>query len=139
METKTIFFILDSFNLYNFKKLYGNHEYITCYSYIDTEQAIENKITNILTYDIGHLSFDLETLGYKIFIGYNGKYKHFTVGMTTANGKELRFDHNLRRLLLGGALDNDLGIIRDRNYYMGYDTTKSTHELCEEEKEKQYV
>ena len=76
----------------------------------------------------------METLGYKIFIGYNGKYKHFTVGMTTANGKELRFGHNLRRLLLGGALDNDLGIIRDRNYYMGYDTTKSTHELCEEEK-----
>ena len=70
METKTVFFILDSFNLYDFKKLYGNHEYITCYSYIDTEQAIENKITNILTYDIGHLSFDLETLGYKIFIGY---------------------------------------------------------------------
>jgi hypothetical protein len=59
--------------------------------------------------------------------------------MSTANGKELRFAHNLRRLLIGGALDNDLGIIRDRNYYMGYDTTKSTHELCEEEKEKQYV
>ena len=125
METKTIFFVLDSFNFYDFKKLYGNHEYITCYSYIDTEQAIENKITNILTYDIGHLSFDLETLGYKIFIGYNGKYKHFTVGMSTANGKELRFAHNLRRLLIGGALDNDLGIIRDRNYYMGYDTTES--------------
>ena len=67
---KTIFFILDSFNLYDFKKLYGNHKYISCYSYIDTEQAIENKITDIVTYDIGHLSFDLETLGYKIFIGY---------------------------------------------------------------------
>ena len=137
--SKTIFFILDSFELYDFKKLYHNLEYVCCYSYIDTEQAIENKITDIITYDIGHLSFDLETLGYKIFIGYNGKYKHFTVGMSTANGKELRFGHNLRRLLLGGALDNDLGIIRDRNYYMGYDTTKSTHELCEEEKEKQYV
>ena len=134
METKTIFFVLDSFNLYDFKKLYGNHEYITCYSYIDTEQAIENKITNILTYDIGHLSFDLETLGYKIFIGYNGKYKHFTVGMATANGKELRFGHNLRRLLIGGALDNDLGIERNKFYY---DNSKSTHELCETEKEKQ--
>ena len=129
-ETKTIFFILDSFELYDFEKLY-NSEYICCYSYIDTEQAIENKIINIITYDIGHLSFDLETLGYKIFIGYNGKYKHFTVGMSTANSKELRFGHNLRRLLLGGALDNDLGIIRDRNYYINYDTTKSTHELCE--------
>ena len=134
---KTIFFILDSFNLYDFKKLYGNHKYISCYSYIDTEQAIENKITDIVTYDIGHLSFDLETLGYEIFIGYNGKYKNFTVGMSTANGKELRFGHNLRRLLICGALDNDLGIKRNGCFRFCYDTSISTHELCEEEKNYQ--
>ena len=128
--SKTIFFILDSFELYDYKKLYGKLEHIFCYSYLDTEEAINNKIDNIVTYDIGHLSFDLETLGYKIFIGYNGKYKHFTVGMSTANGKELRFAHNLRRLLIGGALDNDLGIERNKFYY---DNSKSTSDLCQEE------
>ena len=132
--SKTIFFILDSFKLYNYKKLYGKIEHIFCYSYFDTEEAINNKIDNIVTYDIGHLSFDLETLGYKIFIGYNGKYKHFTVGMSTANGKELRFGHNLRRLLIGGALDNDLGIERKKFYY---DMNKSIPELLADELFKQ--
>ena len=132
--SKTIFFILDSFNLYDFKKLYNNLEYICCYSYFDTEEAIDNKIDNIVTYDIGHLSFDLETLGYKIFIGYNGKYVNFTVGMSTANGKELRFGHNLRRLLIGGALDNDLGIKRNKFYY---NMNKSTAELLAEQLTKE--
>ena len=131
---KTIFFILDSFELYDFKKLYNNLEYICCYSYFDTEEAINNKIINIVTYDIGHLSFDLENLGYKIFIGYNGKYKNFTVGMSTANGKELRFAHNLRRLLIGGALDNDLGIERNKFYY---DMNKSTAELLADQLTKE--
>ena len=132
--SKTIFFILDSFNLYDFKKLYNNLEYICCYSYFDTEEAINNNIPNIITYDIGHLSFDLEDLGYKIFIGYNGKYVHFTVGMSTTNGKELRHGHNLRRLLIGGALDNDLGIEKNKFWY---DTTISTSELCKEEYNRQ--
>jgi len=127
---KTIFFILDSFSLYYyFDKLYNNLECVCCYSYFDTEEAINNKIDNIVTYDIGHLSFDLEDLGYKIFIGYNGKYKHFTVGMSTANGKELRKGHNLIRLLLGGALDNDLGICRPK---FCYDNSKSTRELMDD-------
>ena len=132
--SKTIFFILDSFKLYDYKKLYGKLEHIFCYSYLDTEEAINNKIDNIVTYDIGHLSFDLETLGYKIFIGYNGKYVNFTVGMPTANGKELRFGHNLRRLLIAGALDNDLGIERKKFYY---DMNKSTAELLAEQLTKE--
>jgi len=134
IKSKTIFFILDSFSLYDFKKLYNNLEYICCYSYFDTEEAIDNKIDNIITYDIGHLSFDLETLGYKIFIGYNGKYVNFTVGMSTANGKELRKGHNLRRLLIGGALDNDLKIERKKFYY---DMNKSTAELLVDQLTKQ--
>ena len=132
--SKTIFFILDSFKLYDYKKLYGNLEHIFCYSYFDTEEAINNKIDNIVTYDIGHLSFDLETLGYKIFIGYNGKYKHFTVGMSTANGKELRKGHNLRKLLIAGALDNDLKIERNKFYY---DVNKSIPELLADQLTKE--
>lgn len=125
---KTILFILDSFELY---ELYNWQSMVFCYSYFDTEEAIKNNIQHIVTYDIGHLSFDLNDLGYNIFIGYNGRTKEFYPGMSTANGKELRFAHNLRRLLIGGALDNDLGIDRNKFYY---DESISTSELCQQEK-----
>ena len=50
--------------------------------------------------------------------------------MSTANGKELRKAHNLRRLLIGGALDNALRINRNKFYY---DNTMSTSDLCQQE------
>lgn len=125
MKKKNIVFVLDSFELYSFfSSSYPVKTY--CYSYFDTELAIKNKLDNIITYDLGHLSFDLENLGYDIFIGYNGHTRQFYTGMSTANGKELRFGHNLQRILIGGALDNDLGIERN-NFY--YDSSKSTNEL----------
>ena len=130
---KVIFFVLDSFELY--PAIYNKVPKRTlCYSYFDTEEAIKNNLPHIVTYDIGHLSFDLEDLGYTIFIGYKGHSKQFYTGMSTANGKELRKAHNLRRLLIGGALDNDLNIDRN-NFY--YDSSKSTHELIEDEQAKQ--
>lgn len=126
---KVIFFVLDSFELY--PAIYNKTPKRTlCYSYFDTEEAIKNKLSHIVTYDIGHLSFDLEELGYSIFIGYNGHSKQFYSGMSTANGKELRHAHNLRRLLIGGALDNDLNINRNKFYY---DNSISTSELCQQE------
>ena len=128
---KKIIFILDSFELYN---EYIENKYIQCYSYFDTEEAINNNFPHIVTYDIGHLSFDLEDLGYQIFIGYNGYSKHIYIGMSTTIGKELRKGHNLRRLLIGGALDFDLHIPKHRFWY---DTIKSTLDLCKEEYAKQ--
>jgi hypothetical protein len=126
---KTIFFILDSFELY--KSIYNTiPKRVLCYSYFDTEEAINNNIQHIVTYDIGHLSFDLEDLGYKIYIGYNGHSKQFYTGMQTANLKELRKGHNLRRLLISGALDNDLHIENNRFWY---DSGKSTNELMNDE------
>ncbi len=128
-NSKTIFFILDSFELY--QSVFASYPKRTlCYSYFDTEEAIKNNLPHIVTYDIGHLSFDLEDLGYEIFIGYKGHSKQFKVGMSTVNGKELRKAHNLRRLLIGGALDNDLGIDRNKFYY---DENISTSELCQQE------
>ena len=92
MMSKTIFFILDSFELY--PSVYNKTPKRTlCYSYFDTEEAINNNMPHIVTYDIGHLSFDLEELGYSIFIGYNGNSKQFYSGMSIANGKELRKTH----------------------------------------------
>ena len=130
---KTIFFILDSFELY--KSIYNTvPERTLCYSYFDTEEAIQNNIQHIVTYDIGHLSFDLEDLGYEIFIGYKGHSKQFYTGMSTVNGKELRYGHNLRRLLIGGALDNDLHIERNKFYY---DANKSIPELLADQLTKE--
>ena len=126
---KVIFFVLDSFELY--PAIYNKTpKRILCYSFFDTEEAIKNNLPHIVTYDIGHLSFDLEELGYNIFIGYNGHYKQFYSGMSTVNGKELRKAHNLRRLLISGALDNDLHININKFYY---DNTMSTSALCQHE------
>lgn len=126
---KVIFFVLDSFELY--PAIYNKTPKRTlCYSYFDTEEAIKYNMQHIVTYDIGHLSFDLEDLGYTIFIGYNGHSKQFYSGMSTANGKELQKAHNLRRLLVGGALDNDLHINRNKFWY---NTAMSTTDLCQQE------
>lgn len=127
-NNKTILFILDSFELYSSLRQNTWPKGVFCYSYFDTEEAINNNIQYIVTYDIGHLSFDLEELGYDIFIGYNGYTKQFKSGMSTKNGKELRHAHNLRRLLIGGALDNDLNIDHNKFYY---DNSVSTSELCQ--------
>lgn len=126
---KVIFFVLDSFELYP-AICNKTPKRILCYSFFDTEEAIKNNLPYIVTYDIGHLSFDLEELGYTIFIGYNGHYKQFYSGMSTTNGKELRKAHNLRRLLIGGALNNDLCINRNKFWY---DTSASTSDLCQKE------
>ena len=131
MYKKIIIFVLDSFHLYNG---YDRDKYVECYSYFDTEEAINHNTNHIITYDIGHLSFDLEDLGYTILIGYKGACKRFYVGMSTANGKELRHSHNLRRILIGGALDNDLHIERNKFYY---DMNKSTSELLADQLTKE--
>lgn len=130
---KTIMFVLDSFELYNYY-YFGNE--IFCKSYFDTELAIHNNLPNIWTYDIGHLSFDLNSLGYHIVIVHNENFLYIYEGMSTANGKELRFTHDLRKLLIGGAFDNDLNIDRNKFYY---NNSISTSELCQQEIDKQMV
>lgn len=130
-EEKYFTFILDSFDLYNKQNDPWLGDEVFCYSWYDTEQALENRLPNIVTYDLSHLSFDLCDLGYKITIGYEGRFLNLWPGCSTFNGKELRHSHNLLRILIGGGLDNDLGIERNKFYY---DKTKSTSELCEEEK-----
>lgn len=128
---KTIIFVLDSFELYNYY-YFGNE--IFCESYFDTELAIRNNLPNIWTYDIGHLSFDLNSLGYHIIVVHNENFLYIYKGMSTADGKEIREAHNLRNLLIGGAFDNDLNIDRNKFYY---DNSISTFELCQQELDKQ--
>ena len=103
---KTIIFVLDSFELYDTSSC------TLCYSWKDTEEVINRNLDNIVTYDSSHFSFDLTDFGYNIYVAYNGQLKKFEIGMTLANGKELRKPHNLLRLFIGGALNDDLKITK---------------------------
>lgn len=108
---KYITFVLDSFDNPKYQDCLIGDE-VFCYSFLDTEAAIENNLDGIWTYDIGHLSFDLLDLNYNIVLAYDGKYMLLEDGMTLDSGKELRKAHNLRRLLIAHAFDADLGIER---------------------------
>ena len=103
---KTIIFVLDSFELYD------TSDCTLCYSWEDTEKVINRNLDNIVTYDLSHFSFDLTDFGYNIYGAYNGQLKKFEIGMTLANGKELRKPHNLLRLFIGGELNDDLKITK---------------------------
>ena len=109
---KYITFVLDSFDNPKYQDCLIGDE-IFCYSFLDTEAAIENNLDGIWTYDVGHLSFDLLEHNYCIVLAYDGKYMLLEDGMTLANGRELRKAHNLRRLLVAHAFDADLGIERN--------------------------
>ena len=126
---KEIYFILDTFE-YKFISL----PTIDCYSYLDTEEAIKNGCKRIRTYDLLHLSFDLLELGYRIYLVKDARVLEVYPGMYNYSNKDIRFAHNLRRLLLGGFFNTALNINNNKFYY---DHSLSTHELMEDEKARQ--
>ena len=128
---KHIYFVLDTFET-KFKII----EAIYCYSYLDTEEAIKHNYECIFTYDLMHLSFDLLELGYRIYLVTDKKVLEVYPGMYNYTKKDIRFSHNLRRLLLGGFFDSMLGLDRNKFYY---DNSKSTHELMEDEQTRQQI
>lgn len=108
---KYITFVLDSFNLEDYK-VSQFPDTVFCYSYADTEHAIQNNVNDIWTYDLAHLSFDIIDMGYTIIIAYNGKFLTCYPGMDSVGKKDIRKGHNLLKLLLGGYFDDDLEIKR---------------------------
>lgn len=106
---KYITFVLDSFGLPEYEEAFFGDETF-CYSFLDTDQAIKAGISSIWTYDIMHLSFDLIDLGYVICIAHKGKFLEVKPGMNLKSGKELRYVHNLRRILMAGAMNEDLDL-----------------------------
>ena len=123
---KEIYFVLDTFE-YPFISM----PTIDCYSYLDTEEAIKCGCKRIRTYDLLHLSFDLLKRGYRIYLVKDAKVLEVYPGMDNFSNKDIRFGHNLRRLLLGGFFDTMLDL--DRNKFW-YDTSMSTTDLCQQER-----
>lgn len=123
---KEIYFVLDTFE-YPFISM----PTIDCYSYLDTEEAIKCGCKRIRTYDLLHLSFDLLERGYRIYLVKDAKVLEVYPGMDNFSNKDIRFGHNLRRLLLGGFFDTMLDL--DRNKFW-YDTSMSTTDLCQQER-----
>lgn len=123
---KEIYFVLDTFE-YPFISM----PTIDCYSYFDTKEAIKCGCKCIRTYDLLHLSFDLLELGYRIYLVKDAKVLEVYPGMDNFNDKDIRFSHNLRRLLLGGFFDSMLNIEQNKFWY---DTSISTTDLCQQER-----
>lgn len=109
MKHNQIVFILDSFDVAGYKRYLDGSETF-CNSFADTEVAISNKMNDIWTYDVSHLSFDLNDLGYLIYIGYAGEIYMIHDGMILKNGKEVRKGHNLFNMLVRHAFDDDLNL-----------------------------
>lgn len=118
---KTINFFLDKdkidineINKYDGLKYSDDNymKYKICYTYKDTEKAIIDQIDNIFTTSLININFELLDFGYDIYIICGDKRTKIYPGMDVETGKEIRFGHNLRRLILGGALDETIGYER---------------------------
>lgn len=79
-------------------------------TYIDTEMAIQRGEKIIHTTSMAHFHFDLIDLGYDIYVRYNGKKVKVEPGMVLISGKELRRPHNIRKIFIAHAFDEDFGI-----------------------------
>lgn len=90
------------------KKIYfyltpaSNVEY---YSYDETKKAIASRRETIKTYSLANISFDLLDMGYDIYLSKNGYYVRVTPYMILGNGKEIRKEHNLLKLVMDGYFD----------------------------------
>lgn len=76
-----------------------------CTTFDSTDEAIKNGIAKIATYSMIHLSFDLITKGYDIYLVNAGNKIQIAPGMPEID-KELRFGHNIRKLFLAGVFDD---------------------------------
>ena len=105
-HNRTITFYVDRVPKYQ-----GDEFAYYCYCYEDTVKAIRARIPEIHTTSLACLSFELIDLyGYEIFVIRNGVKLHCYPGMDCYSGKDIRKEHNLMRLMLGGAFDKDFGL-----------------------------
>jgi len=123
---KTINFFLDKdkFNINKIADKYWDSlkysdnyhmKFRICYTYKDTENAIIDQIDNIFTTSLVNISFSLIDLGYDIYVICGDKRTKIYPGMHVETGKEIKFGHNLRRLIIGGALDETIGYERKKS------------------------
>ena len=114
MNEKQFIIVLDDTNLKNI--LPDSDEYVFVTSYLATEQALRHNKPRIVTNSLAHASFDLINDGYKLYVyTYAAGLVEFHPGMKNSHDKDIRFGHNIRKLIIAGAFDEDLKI--NRNIY----------------------
>lgn len=93
---------------------YNEDEWWYANSYLGTEKALRNKADKIITNSLAHISFDLLDMGYELYC-YTSKagMVKFYPGMDNSYNKDIRFAHNLRKMIIAGFFDEELKI--DRN------------------------
>lgn len=83
----------------------------TSMSYYETCELLSEKADTIHTTDMAHFSFDLIDMGYEIYLCYKDKKVKIEPDMTIEPiGKHLKRGHNIRKLFIGHAFDDMLGI-----------------------------
>lgn len=109
---KAFIVVLDDTNLRDFG--YNDEEWWYSNSYLGTEKALRNKANKIITTSLAHLSFDLLDMGYQLYV-YTLKagMVKFYPGMENTSNKDIRFAHNIRKLVIAHFFDEDLKIDRD--------------------------
>ena len=107
---KEIYFCVDNDSFYSFKVLPSNKSMF----YSGTEERIKDNRELIITTSLAHLSFDLITMGYDIYLCYKDKKvkiePHMDLSGIGEPCKDLRFGHNILRLFLAGIFDGLLVI-----------------------------
>ncbi len=112
MNEKQFIIVLDDTNLKNI--LPYSDEYVFVTSYLATEQALRHNKPRIVTNSLAHASFDLINDGYKLYVyTYAGGLVEFCPGMKNSHNKDISFGHNIRKLIIAGAFDEDLKINRN--------------------------
>lgn len=112
MNKKEFIIVLDDTDLRNVLPNYNEFVFVT--SYLATEQALRYNKPRIVTNSLAHASFDLLNNGYTLYV-----YTHaaglveFHPGMKNSHDKDIRFGHNIRKLIIAGAFDEDLKINRN--------------------------
>lgn len=106
---KEIYFCVDEVSL----RLLWNKGYCS-QTYEKTESHISEGLSPIVTTSIAHLSFDLLTLGYDIYLCYKDKKVKIEPYMDLSGidepGKDLRFGHNIFKMFRAGIFNELLGI-----------------------------
>lgn len=77
---------------------------VSTYSYQGTLDEINRSKKIIRTTSLANLSFDLIDKGYNIYLHKNDKVFKLKPGMVL-NGKKIRKEHNLLKMLLAGCFD----------------------------------
>lgn len=80
---------------------------VCCLTHLQTKFALKRNMPDIHTTDLTECSFGLLDLGYKIFLRKRGKTLNLYPGMDTVGNKEIRKQHNLMKLVVGGYFDED--------------------------------